>query len=140
MLIGNPLQLNQERYLKSNARVSAAHEVKELVRVLTDERFQMMTSNIVPFDAVTVKVVQDREARFIVALSSFSVVRLRSTSTAGCRPIAAVTLAGWSNFSSGTTPKPSVHVGRLKIWTIASVEVTFASRCPDVSVDKLRIK
>lgn len=121
--------------LKSNAWVSAAHEVEQLIGVFTDERFQMMTSNVVPFDAVTVKVVQDREARFVVALSSFSVIRLSSSSTAGCRPVAAVALACWSNFSTGSTPKPSIDVGGLKVWTVASVEVTFTTRCPDVSVN-----
>lgn len=92
----------------------------------------MVAGDIVPFDTVIVEVVEDRQAGFIITLSSFSVVGLGLAETAGGTPVPGISLCGRSDFNSGAGPEPSVDVWWLKISTFASGEVTFTTGCPDV--------
>lgn len=54
--------------LETNARVPTADKVEEFVAVFADERLEVVASNIVPFDAIVVEVVEDRQARFVISL------------------------------------------------------------------------
>lgn len=54
--------------LEADARVPGAHEVEELVAVLTDEGLDMVAGHIVPLQTVIVEVVQDGQARLFIAL------------------------------------------------------------------------
>lgn len=54
--------------LKAQAGVARAHEVEKLVAVFAYEWLDVVAGYIVPFDAIVIKVVQDCQARFVVAL------------------------------------------------------------------------
>lgn len=54
----------------------------------------MVTGDIVPLESVIVKVVQNGQARFIVALGSLSIVWLGLTVSASVTPVAGVALRG----------------------------------------------
>ena len=45
--------------LHPRPRISASHKVNELLRVLANERFKVVAGDVVPFDPVIIKVVQD---------------------------------------------------------------------------------
>lgn len=111
----------------------------------------MVASDIVPFDPVVVEIVQYRQARFVITLwenvvreqtikmktrkthlSGFTVVGLSLTKTASRAPVTRIPLRGGSNFRPRTGPEPTVYVGRLQIRAIASVEITFTTRRPNV--------
>lgn len=56
--------------LKSDARVARANKVKEFITVFTDEGLQVVAGNIMPFHSILIEVVQDSQARFVIALKN----------------------------------------------------------------------
>lgn len=90
-----------------------------------------MARNIVPLKSVIVEIVEDRQAWLIVSLGSLTVIGLSLSVSTGVTPIAGVTLAGRSNFSTRPGPEPSVLVGWLQIGTITTGEITLAARRPN---------
>ena len=56
--------------LEADARVAGADEVEQLVAVLADEGLEVVAGHVVPVDAVVVEVVQDGQARLVVALQN----------------------------------------------------------------------
>lgn len=81
-------------HLEADSWITRANKVQKLIGILADERFQVVTSNIVPFQAIIVEIVQDRQARFIVSLCSFTVVWLWGIVSASVTPIASVAWKG----------------------------------------------
>jgi hypothetical protein len=59
-----------ELVLETDAWVAGAHEVEQFITVLTDERFQVVTSHIMPLDAIIIEIVQNGEAGFIITLQN----------------------------------------------------------------------
>lgn len=55
-------------FLKTNSGVAGSYKVEKFVTVFADERFDVVASNIVPFDSIIVEVVQNGQARFIITL------------------------------------------------------------------------
>lgn len=66
-------------------------------------------------------------------LSSFSVVRLGLSVTAGRTPISRISLSGRSDFRAWSRPEPAVDVWRLQIGSVATGEVAFAAGRPNVT-------
>lgn len=62
----------KSKILQANAWISRSDKVQQLVAVLADERFQVVTSDVVPFHPVIVEVVQDRQARLVITLKNVS--------------------------------------------------------------------
>lgn len=56
--------------LKSDARVARADKVKEFITVFTDEGLQVVAGDIMPFHSILIEVVQDSQARFVIALKN----------------------------------------------------------------------
>lgn len=56
------------RWLQPGPWVPGPDEVEQLVRVLADEGLQVVARHVVPLDPVVVEVVQDAQARLVVAL------------------------------------------------------------------------
>uniref|UniRef100_A0A8D9BSQ0 Uncharacterized protein n=1 Tax=Cacopsylla melanoneura TaxID=428564 RepID=A0A8D9BSQ0_9HEMI len=119
--------------LQTNAWIPGADKVQQLITVFAHEGFQMMAGNVVPFDTVLVEVVQDGQTGFVVTLSSLSVVRLSLSKTTSGGPVPCVSLSSGSNLGTTAGPEPSVHIGGLQVGSVATVEVTFAARGPDVT-------
>lgn len=120
-------------FLQSNARIAGLDKVQQFIGVLADERFQMMAGNVVPLQTVIVEVIQNGQARFVVALRSLTVIGLSLAIAASVTPIARVPLAGRSDFRARSRPEPSVLVGRLQIGTIASGKIALTARRPNVA-------
>lgn len=91
----------------------------------TDCGFLVVASHVVPFDAISVEVVQDSEAGFRVwrILSCSPIVWLRQTSPSCVRPV--FTLAEWDRSSPGIVPVDYL------------VGVVYFSPCPEVSLSIL---
>lgn len=64
-----------EGNLKAYAGISRKYEVEEFIAVLANEWFSVMTSYVVPFNAIVVEVVQNRQAGFIITLQHKQYVR-----------------------------------------------------------------
>lgn len=121
--------------LDINVGVGEASELEKFIRVFTHPRFDVVTGNIVPLDSVIVEVVEDGDARLVSAvLTELTVVGLSLSATTIVGPVPAPSLSavgGWDS-ARRTRPEPSVDENRLKIGTITSVKVAFATRGPDV--------
>lgn len=65
-------------------------------------------------------------------LCSLTVVRLLLSISAGVGPISGVSLSGGTNLCSGTGPEPSIYIRWLEVGTVATREITFTTRCPNV--------
>jgi len=89
--------------------------------------------DVVPFDAVAVKVVEDANACFVVAtLTLLPVVGLVFFEAACVRPEAVPTRVGTGDSLSCRGPVPAILYGRLEIRPITSVEVALSSACPNI--------
>lgn len=116
--------------LEGHFRVAGADKVEQLLTVLADEGFLVAASNVVPFYAIVVEVVQDGQARLTFII--FAVVGLWATISTSVGPISQSTLVSRWDFSLGAGPEPSVDNGWLQISAVASVEIAFAAASPDV--------
>lgn len=108
---------------------------EEFFGVFAHPRLDVMASNVVPFDAIVVEVVEDGNAGLVgTGLRELSVVGLRSTTTAGGGPVTAPSEGGvgGGNTGAGTGPEPSVDNRGLEISAVAAVKVTLAARSPGV--------
>jgi len=90
----------------------------------------VVASNVVPFDAIVVEVVQNGQARFSLVI--FTVVGLRALVTSGVRPVSKSALVSGWDLGLGSGPEPSVDEEWLQIGTVASIEIAFTSTGPDV--------
>lgn len=108
-------------------------KVEELVAVLAYEGLDVVTRHVVPLDAVVVKVVQDGQTRLVVTLCSFAVVWLWLTVSSGVAPVSRVTLSRRPDLGARSGPEPSVNVLRLKVGSVAAVEVALTARGPNIS-------
>ena len=59
-------------------------------------------------------------------LGCLSVVGLSLAETSGAAPVSGVPLGGGSDLGARAGPEPSVHVGRLQVRAVTTVEVTFS--------------
>lgn len=85
----------------------------------------MMASNVVPVNSIIVELVKDSKTVFgSTSLLGFTVVRLWLLQSSAFGPIVLVTLRGRGQFLQSRGPEPSVYVERLKVGTIAALEVT----------------
>lgn len=66
-------------------------------------------------------------------LRSFAIVGLRLTKTTCVTPVTRVALRCRSNLGAWTWPEPTVHVRRLQVRPVASIEVALAPGRPDVA-------
>jgi len=116
--------------------VGEAGEPQQLFGVFTHPGLDVVAGYIVPFDTIIVEIVEDGDASLIIAgLAELPVVWLGTVGTSGTGPVTVprtVGCFGRGDTSRGTGPEPSVHDGRLQVFSVAAIEVTFASRCPDV--------
>lgn len=99
--------------LETNTAVGAGHVVEQLLGVLADERFLMVTRDVVPGDAVVVNVVQDGQAGLVGTVDVIlGIVRLSDLLVAGLRPrIVAPTvrrLVGRCHLLAIRRPEPAV--------------------------------
>lgn len=124
--------------LEANTAVSAGHVVEQLLRVLADERFLMVTCDVVPGDAVVVNVVQNGHAGLVGAVDIIlGVVRLPDLLVAGLRPrIEAPTvrrLVGGCHLLAIRRPEPTIQGFGLEITSVlAALEVAETSGRPDI--------
>lgn len=126
-------------FLKRNPRVFTPDVVQQKVAVFADERLFVVAGNIVPFDTILVDVVEDAHARFGGAVDvELGVIGLRTAGVAlvapglvapvGRRPV------GGGHLGVGVGPEPAKDANGLQILAlVATLEVTQASRCPDVA-------
>lgn len=113
--------------LQTDAGVSGSHKVEQFIAVFTHEGLQMMTGDVVPFDAVLIEVVQNGQTGLVVTLGSFSVVGLRLSEATSSAPVTGISLGGGSNLSARSGPEPAVNVSGLQVWPVAAIEVTLAA-------------
>ena len=69
----------------------------------------------------------------LLYLWSFTVVGLRLSEAACVTPVTGVALCCGSDLGAWTWPEPTVHVGRLQVRAVASIEVALAAGRPDVA-------
>jgi hypothetical protein len=73
--------------LKADAFVGGCDIVEKLVAILTDERFLMVTGNVMPGNTVIVHVVENRKAGLICAIDvELSIVRLSNLLVSSLTP------------------------------------------------------
>jgi len=119
-----------------DVRESLPSKVQVTLGIFTNDGFFMVTSHIVPFDTVTVEVVQNSQTSLIFTslLDLFTVVRLASggVESSGERPI--VEGSAISGVKPGLIggPEPSVDFLGEEVGTIATIKVAQTARCPDV--------
>lgn len=124
--------------LEANTAVGAGYVVEQLLRVLADEWFLMVTRDVMPGDAVVVNIVQDGHAGLVGAVDVIlGVVRLPDFLVAGLWPwIEAPTvrhLVGGCHLFAIRRPEPAEQGLGLEITSIfAALEVAETSRRPDV--------
>lgn len=124
--------------LEANTAIGAGHVVEQLLGVLADEWFFMVTRDIVPGDAVVVNVVQDGHAGLVGAVDVIlGIVRLSDLLVAGLRPrIETPTirhLVGGCHLLAIRRPEPPVQGFGLEVTSIfAALEVAETSGRPDV--------
>lgn len=119
-----------------DVRESLPSKVQVTLGIFTNDGFFMVTSHIVPFDTVTVEVVQNSQTSLIFTslLNLFTVVRLASggVESSSERPI--VEGSAISGVKPGLIggPEPSVDFLGEEVGTIATIKVAQTARCPDV--------
>jgi hypothetical protein len=69
----------------------------------------------------------------LLYLWCFTVVRLRLSEAACVTPVTRAALCCWSDLGAWAWPEPTVHVGRLQVRSVASIEVALAAGRPDVT-------
>lgn len=118
--------------------LEALHVIQELVAVLAHEGLLVIAGDVVPFDAVTVDVVEDPHAglRCLVDIE-LRVVGLRSPGVTlvapGLVPPAGGNAVGVGHLGVGVGPEPSLDVEGLEILALgAAREVTEATGRPDI--------
>jgi len=96
--------------------------------VFADNGLLMVASHVVPFDSVSIEVVEDSHASF-VALSR---VGLCSPAPSSGRPVMELVPAvGRSHFHLVRRPEPTVDQFGEELGLVASVKVAFPSRSPE---------
>lgn len=124
--------------LELKPRVCGGHVVEQLVAVLAHERLLVVTTDVVPRDAVTVHVVQHAQARLHGAVDvELGVVRLRRLLMAALAPRAVRPagrrLVGGRYLATGGRPEPAVHGLRFQVRAVlASLEVAQPAAGPYV--------
>lgn len=68
--INELLKKNEFKCLERDFGVAGADKVEQLLAVLADEGFLVAASDVVPLDAIVVKVVQDGQARLTLLLKT----------------------------------------------------------------------
>jgi len=113
-----------------------AGKVQMSLGILTDDGFFVMTSNIVPFDSISVKVVQNSHASFFLSslLSCFTVVGLTTgwVESSGEGPVLESSSICGIEPSLISRPEPSIDWLGEEIGAVTAVKVTQASRGPDI--------
>lgn len=113
-----------------------AGKVQMSLGILTYDGFFVVTSNIVPFDSISVKVVQNGHAGFVLSslLSCFTVIGLTTgwVESSGEGPVLESSSICGIEPSLISRPEPSIDLLGEEIRAVATVKVTQASRCPDI--------
>jgi len=112
-------------------------KVEMSLNVLADDGLLVVAGNVVPFDSVSVEIVQYSHARLgvTVLLDLLSVVGLSAwgVESSGGGPVMEGTRrVGRRQSSLVSRPKPSVNVLGEEIRTVASVKVTKSARGPEI--------
>jgi len=126
------------RYLRNNAMavivlLFSTQDKAEVARfVLADNWLLMMACHIVPFDTISVKVVEDSHASLLVpSLSVLSVIRLGHTIPASMRPVVELVSIGRRHFHLIGRPKPAVDQFGEELRFVTAVEVALAAGGPE---------
>lgn len=112
-------------------------KVEMSLNVLADDRLLVVAGNVVPFDSISVEIVQNSQARLgvTVLLDLLSVVGLSAwgVESSGEGPVMEGTRrVGRGQSSLVSRPKPSVNVLGEEIRTVASVKVAKSARGPEI--------
>jgi len=75
MVVRSPEFIRDRIFLQTDSWISRRDKVEELVTVLAHEGLHVMAGNIVPLDAVVVEIVQNGQARFVVALQMCELIK-----------------------------------------------------------------
>lgn len=123
--------------LQFDVRVGGSNVLEKRRRIFADDGLGVIASNVVPFDAVLVDVIEHAQARFLGLVDfEFSVVGLRSLKMASSAPWLITptggSFVGLGQFDAGTRPEPSVDQDGLQIFTITAFEVAQTSARPNV--------
>ena len=111
------------------ALISSNHIVQESIRVLAHERFGMVTGDVVPSHAVTVDVVEEPQTGLLAAVDILlRIVGLGDLEVASGGPGLVGPCrrggVGWCDLLVRSCPEPPVDTHRLKILSVAALEVT----------------
>lgn len=119
--------------LNTEIGVGVTHILQESIVLLAHERLAVMAGHIMPVHTIIVEVVQHGKTVLVgTALLELTVVWLRFANATVSGPVGLAAIGCWSEFLKFSSPEPAVHRDRLQIWAIASLEITYASTCPDV--------
>jgi len=92
----------------------------------------MVARHIVPFDSVSIEVVEDSHAGLLLTtLPVFSVVRLSHSVPSSMGPIMELVAIGWGHFHLVRRPEPTVDQFWEKLRLVATVEIALPSRRPE---------
>jgi len=108
-------------------------EVHQLVRVLTDEPFLVITGNVMPYRAICIEVVQHGNASLVMLPLNLKlpIIRLGVSSAAGLAPCSGDLSIPTSEPHIGARPEPSVDNCGLQVGTVATLKVAFPARGPE---------
>jgi len=92
----------------------------------------VVARHVVPFDSVSIEVVEDSHAGLLLTtLPVFSVVRLSHSVPSSMGPIMELVAIGWGHFYLVRRPEPTVDQFWEKLRLVATVEIALASRRPE---------
>jgi len=100
--------------------------------VLADNWLLMMASHIVPFDTISIEVVENSHASLLISsLSVLSVIRLGNTVPASMRPVVELVAIGWRHFNLIGRPEPTIDQFWEELRFVTAVEIALAAGGPE---------